>query len=308
MEIDGTVCFNETAVEGQSTYIFIQILNIMTTTTEGRQPTVDPQSDGGIIGKALTTVEQELEIATSEHAALESFQKRVAKIDPSHVTEGVSDSATPLVDARERNIQRQQQATQPALTRVKTAYCETVMSLNHYNTESEETYVESVAIEFGEEIAYALGGSAVFTNDLKERLLSVVGSALNEWHTFISQLTREKRALDQSVELIEDFREELNVIESRPLLDCSNTEIQRLHTDIRELERRCNDLVERRQTSDLHTTSTLHHSTTRQSLCDYLYQSLDVRYPILHEAATVSIRIDAVKSDIETYLDAKSGS
>jgi len=265
-------------------------------TTDGTQRPAGSARDRSAVPAAVDRIERESTILAAELDAFDAFRTRLSKIEPTA-------ASAPSCDGAHATGLRRDGERDAALARVRDAYRETVMAVDHYEDEYGESYAEHLESEFGAELACALLGAAPLSAVVHDRLLAAVSAAIDNRESARETLAREERALERGETRLRAIRDDLDAVESRPLLDCSPGELARLRDDVRALERRCDDVVADRQSGDLHTTATLHRDGAR-SLSGYLYGPLDVQHPLLYDAATVSERIARAQRRVETHLGA----
>jgi hypothetical protein len=172
------------------------------------------------------------------------------------------------------------------LRAVRTAYRETVMAVPHYEREYGDTLQGSVAAELGETLAGHVADGQVLTPALYDALVEASERARDDRGDFL-------RHLDQERESLREVGAELNEIESR-LAELArrvddaprSTHLGQLDETLAGLERQCTDLANRRQ-------ATIHGRSVRKiaglegaSLLQYLYASrIETVTPVLSDVA-----------------------
>jgi hypothetical protein len=271
--------------------------------------TVDRGSDGKDVPEfvdgvreARDEVRRERRILRAEADAFEAFRSRVRDVDAD--AESV-DSTGGASTASGALAARTDRASRSGSESVREAYVATVMDTAHYSAEYGDNYWESVATEFGDEIATALRQSAAVTPLLKERLLAAARNAeSNRWRT-LSAFEWEESALEDAAVVLGSVREELVAIRSRPFYGCSDDELRQLRADLRPLEERCQDVAVRRQAGDLEPPS-LRPSSASGSLNEYLYGSLPSTHPVLNAVGRASDLVAGTSRRIDRVLEAAS--
>ncbi|GGL66337.1 DUF7260 family protein [Halocalculus aciditolerans] len=256
-----------------------------------------------VVDAAKARVEHERGVIDAERDAFAQFRKRVDRLAPDGAKS--RESVTPSRSAARATMLDGSESTgQSALAAVRDAYRETVMATAHYDADYGDTYAESLAAEFGPELAHGLIGDGGFPAILRERLLAAVDSAVENRQRVRATLDREHRALTRAGETLAELREEVAAIDSRPFFDCDPDELRRLRADLTALDRQCDQLAASRQSGDLHTATTLPHANDHCSLSDLLYDDLDVQFPVLSATATTSERIHDARTRVERALTA----
>lgn len=251
------------------------------------------------IDPALQRIEAECDVISAEKAAFERFRTRVSKITPRR-----KPAATETTTATPQGTVLQQSAThdRPTLARIRRAYRETVMATDHYDAEYGDTYTESLTVEFGRDVAALLDGAGDFSPAIKDQLLTTISNAIDRRRAARANFHRERDALERAREVLDGLWEDVVAIESRPFPECTDDELTLLRDDLVDLGRRCDELVASRQTGELHTRAMRRDVAQRDTAPDYLYASLDVTYPVLHEAAIVSTRLNDLRSEISRWM------
>jgi len=262
------------------------------------------ESPGDIINRARAIIEREQRILHTEVEAFRAFHRRVDQIDS-------NTTATPNpfafkgqlfehIDSCLRTTTDDESSTETALMRVRLAYLGTVMAVPHYEEEYGNSYRESLNAEFGPGLASTLVDADGFTPISKEQLLSGVEAAIQTRIDALPALDREAATLIRATTIIDEIREELTAITSRPFFECEYDELEQLREDLDELNDRCEGLAERRQSGDLHNNTTLFNPPNTHILEKYPYGDTSTRYPILYTVAALSDRITTTKQHIMT--------
>lgn len=125
----------------------------------------------GNVSDASEVVRKELARTRAERDAFEEFHRRVEST-PATRGSAVLDSRHTTAAATAR------QGREPGnLPRVRRAYVETVMAVDHHDDEYDETLAESVAEEFGPEIGSLLVFGRSFTPIVKDQFLRAAGES-----------------------------------------------------------------------------------------------------------------------------------
>lgn len=229
-------------------------------------------------------------------ARLESFNARPPSTQPS------TTQSSPAIQAVTA-----QPVSGTETTAVRKAYEGTVMAVSHYDEDYGDEYHESIAEEFGEQLAIALERESTLTPLLKSQLQQAAQKAATEREQFLNPLDAEKEILSKTENKIEAIQEELTVIRSRPFFECPNEELKILDEDLSHLEEQCETLISARQSELRQQRRTLHLPTEFPHLALYLYQDLEVTYPVLATVATLSRNLKQVQEQIKTSLAISQG-
>jgi hypothetical protein len=239
------------------------------------------------IDAALDAVADERAAVQAEHEAFSAFDRRVA--DCSTVA---APSGPPLV--------ADPQPSGKSLERVRTAYAETVMSVPHYEAEYGDTVPESLAAEFGDDLAAALVGSTALTPELRDAVRAATDAARRERAEFLDVLDRESASLSTAADDVADLRAEMDALDDRPLSARSFDDLYDLWARVEELERRVDGIALRRQETIRGHRNDLPGVPT--DLCEYLYGELSASYPVLATLADLGGTLERAGRRVERTL------
>jgi hypothetical protein len=237
-----------------------------------RQPTID---------RALTRVEEEIDIVEAEREAFARFLARLedasaTAFDATGPTTGGGSTALTTGDARQSAELRQ----------IRQAYRETVMALPHYEREYGDTLRESLTEELGETLAGHLVDGRVLAPPIREALVAGVERARDDRGQFRGLLRRERASLDTVASDLNDIEARLVELEAQVSAASESGRLAAIDSTLAELEQQCTDLATARQ-------ETIHGRTARQvsgvdgcSLVGYLYGDMETTTPALSDAAS----------------------
>jgi len=241
------------------------------------------------IDDALDAVAAERATIRAEHDALSAFDRRVAEL------EAVTVSAGPSLLADQRQSDR-------SLERVRTAYAETLMAVPHYESEYDDTLAESLAAEFGDDLAAALLSGEALTPTIRNAVRAAAAAARDEREEFLDVLDREAASLEAAAADIDEVRAELRALDDGPLSAQRFDELRRRWQGVRDLEARVDGIGRRRQETIRSHRSDLPGVPT--DLSEYLYADLSSPYPVLATLATVGERLTGAQRRVERELAA----
>lgn len=228
------------------------------------------------IEAALAIVAEEIDIVGAERRAFESFLDRLEDCEPATQPAGATGS---LADSGVTSTLVGQSATSGGARQVPTAYRETVMAVPHYDSEYDDSLVESMRTEFGDDLASYVVSGTDLPPPVYDRLVAATERVIEDRDTFLSALQRERTSL-------EHVRDELTEIRRLAGLD-DGTENgpdatpSRSDERVRDLESRCESLSVRRQ-ERIHSRSVADISgVAEDSLTTYLYAELEATCPTL---------------------------
>jgi len=239
------------------------------------------------VNRARTAVAEERTSVAAERDAFEAFDRRVAEIS------AVATSSSPplLTDPRPSGA---------SLERVRTAYAETVMSVPHYEIEYGDTVAESLAAEFGDDLAAALVGGSALTPEFQDAVRAAAEAAEDEREAFLDVLDREDASLARAADDLSAARADLVALDDRPLSERSFDDLFDLWASVREVEARIDAVGMRRQETIRGRRVELPGVPT--DLAEYLYADCPANYPVLAAVADVGREARRARRRVERRL------
>lgn len=226
----------------------------------------------------------------SERDAFHEFERRLSEIP----------TAEPTTDLRGGGIQLlESQTAGTDLRQVEDAYRETVMSVEHYDQDYEETFLEHLESELGPGCAEAMGRESQLTPPLKESLQLASADVRERRMLFARALDEEERRLEQ----IGTFPEEIRPLPI-PTGEESFDELCLLHEELGNYERRAETLLSDRQ-DHLHRSWSGIARSNRidpKSLNHYLYESLSTTYPALKLLTETLTEIRSTRKEVDRQI------
>jgi len=252
------------------------------------------------IPDARRALRRERRILRAEADAFGRFCRRLAAVDVD--AESVAAQSGSVATLAERGLA--EGGDSPAGAAIRDAYVETVMDTPHYAAEYGDAYWESVASEFGAELAMALRQAARVTPLLRDQLLAAARRSKRSRKRLLSDISDEADALGAAERALDAAREDLVAIRSRPLYGCSPRELRRLLADLDGLEADCQALAVRRQSGDLEPKTVRVPDGSARPVNEYLYQSLPSSHPVLSAVSAVSDDVVTTAGRIRGVLSA----
>jgi len=230
-----------------------------------------------MIDRALSRIENELELAKTEREAFIQFLDWIEDIDPEgrEKIDSIGNDrliSSPLTETHSNG-----------LSEIQTAYRETVMAVPHYEREYGDTLVESLATEFGKTVAGQLVGGESLTPALYDALLAASHKARDDRDNFACLLRREHHSMQTIATELADVESRVDTL-SRQISTASDSEqLACIDDSLANLERQCTDLANCRQEL-IHGRSVAAFSgVDEQSLVQYLYADLETATPALSD-------------------------
>ncbi len=224
----------------------------------------------------------------TERDAFAGFAGRIASIEEANTTPSRVDGGTLLA---------QSAPDDGALREVRRAYQETVMGVDHFAEEYDESLAEHMAAEFDESLAVAVCGGQTFSPQMRRALVQQGTEARDRRSLLLRALDRELESLSTATETLTEVEESLSEIESRPQIERSFEWLSSSWDRLRALRAECSSLVEWRQEA-IHSETLARGPRGRSSLHSYLYQSLPVNHPVLADTATTLDRLERVERGV----------
>jgi hypothetical protein len=209
------------------------------------------------LATAESVLDQEYEEVDAERRAFEEFRERVAGIETIANASAIPATRAPLTENRSR-----------APERVRSAFRETVMAVEHYDEVYGESLVEHVAAELADELAAGLRRDAHlhFTPLFKRTLLTAIDSAIDQRETFCSILAGERESLTRSRDGLLTISDELDGTRVPAGAKIDLTEA-------------LDEIASQRQETFAGRTAS--PRTNGHDLCAYLYGDCNWTYPVL---------------------------
>lgn len=240
------------------------------------------------IRNALPKVREERKRTETERDAFGQFVDRVSELDAPEVRANGGVGLRNLMAVNTRRTDEQFEA-------VERAYRETVMAVPHYEEEYDESFEAHMRAEFGDEIATAVITGEQFTPRVKEALVQAGTEAREQRAIFLESLEQELDTLEETKATLTDIEAQLEEASARPLRERSFDSIAEMCLRIQRLEQRCERLINQRQ-ERIHNGRRFGLRTmTAEDFHTYLYQRLDVNYPVLSDGTELMGRLKAAK-------------
>ena len=255
------------------------------------------------IPMAREIVQTERQHTAAERDSFAEFGQRVAALDPPS-----SAGAHPQPQEQEQGSPRtmtprlNSPSTTDGVDEIQQAYREIVMGMDHYEQEYDEPLGVNLAAEFSEEFAVAITNNPQLTPHLQQTVVQAATAASVRRKEFIARLDDERTTLDEAHQTLATTGEQYERVTERPRYQQSAGDLQETHQQLTDCCSACEQLLDERQTqrSEGHTAEPridelvdLHH---------YLYQSLDVTYPVLADGTTLLDRCQTACRRVEDDL------
>jgi hypothetical protein len=250
--------------------------------------------DGQRLAQARTALRAERRRTAEEIQALRSFETRVREVETTSRVAGGRPAARASVVA----------GGPDGLGAVRDAYEATVMAVPHYESEYDDSYVESLAAEFSRDLAAALTDGTLFNAVCKDALLSAVDGARSVRGRFLELLTAESDSLEAAAETLTPVSAELSDLEDRAVGTAPYGMLDAYGARLAVLERTCETVAETRQATLFEQRRTSGLPTDAPDVPQYVYQTLPFDYPVMATVADCSAAIRRIRDDVDAAMDA----
>lgn len=255
------------------------------------------------IRSAIEVVATDRDRTVTERDAFARFADRISGLDVSSVDLNADYSQQPPAQTL---VAPASAATESQLARAREIYRETIMSVPHYTKDYDDSLPESLAKEFGPEVATAMTIGDHLTPHLRDRLIEATDEARDSRHAFLQGLNREHSALEAAEEDLTRLGTDLgDILSARSFDSWTNEDLVVARDHLHAHDRECDQLAADRQ-------ATLHEQrvpgTHRVDIefTAYLYGSLSVTYPVLTDIASLAKTLHTARHDVERALDSRN--
>jgi hypothetical protein len=178
------------------------------------------------------------------------------------------------------------------------------MSVPHYETAYGDTLADSLAVEFGEDLAAALVSGTALTPAVSDAVRAAAAAARREREEFLDVLDREADSLGDAADAVAAVESEFDSLrdslDERPPSDRSFDELHDLWKSLRDLEAQADGIGFRRQETIRSHRNDLPGVPT--DLTEYLYADLPASYPALASVADLADRLTSSRRRVERAL------
>ena len=248
--------------------------------------------------RARDRCDDERERTRTEARAFGQFARRVARIDVTPVR-GVQ---TQHASAGTVATSLAQPPDDRGLRDVREAYRETVMSVDHYEDEYDESLAANMTEEFDRDLATAVTDGGQLTPQVKRVVLECAFEARDRREEFLESLSVEADALVEAEDTLADVDETLVELNERPLIDRSYDELEEVWYQLGALSDRIETVLENRQATIHRSDGSSDRFTDPWTMYAYLYGSLPTSHPVLAEGARLLEEIQRAERRVADSL------
>ncbi|WP_435079341.1 DUF7260 family protein [Halococcus sp. AFM35] len=252
---------------------------------------------------AIETVKTDREWTTDERDVFATFTDRIADLDVA----AVNSSADELQQPSTRLLVPSPHASNTAasLEEVRDIYRETVMAVEHYADVYGDTLEESLAQEFGPEVATIVLTSDQLTPQLRERLVECSQQARESRHSLLQGLKSESNALETADAKLTRLGSDLDgIVGKHSFENWTDTELDGADERLRSRRHECEQLLTDRQITlseqRVPGTHRIDHGFN-----EYLYESLSVTYPVVTDTISLVDTLRTAQQSVKQALTAR---
>jgi hypothetical protein len=249
------------------------------------------------IREAQSVLGEERKRTAEERDALAAFQRRVSTLEATRPTAAGGEATSPTggnaTILAGGNVVAATRPPDGQLDRLTEAYRETVMAVAHYEEEYDEPIEVNMNAELGEEIATAVFDGGALTPQLKRGVLQQCDEGRARREELLEAIDREERRLSRAGRELHEIDAALEAERPEHVTRLSFEELSRRWDELGEVEGRCQDLIEERQTSPGADQFT--RGNTDLSFREYVYSSLPTAHPVLSDGTRLLDRIQETR-------------
>jgi hypothetical protein len=232
------------------------------------------------VPEARAVVREEHSRAKAERDAFERFRRRVASLDvtPTRMSDGGQTLGVGTLSVSEPPDER--------LSRVRDAYRETVMAVDHYGAEYDEPLATNLGAEFGEGVAEALVNGQTLTPALRSTLVEGASDASDRRAKLCRALDSEADTLRESAASLREVERTVEAADG-PTLSESYDSLTRRWNRLQEAEGTVEGVLAEQQSGLHEEYGVAPRLGGPVSLHEYLYADEAYTHPVLAEGANL---------------------
>ncbi|MFW6383958.1 MAG: DUF7260 family protein [Halodesulfurarchaeum sp.] len=185
------------------------------------------------------------------------------------------------------------------LGKVQEAYESSVMAVSHYEEEYGDTYVESLAEEFGPEIARTMVARRQFDGRQKSALLAAAADSVRRRTELIETLETEDASAARHADRLSSLAGTVTTLDAELASASSFGDYQAIWFRLADLESACGEIVETRQDVLIEQRERLSLPVEGPDVPSYVYAGLERTYPFLDATARILSAVDSLRRRAE---------
>ncbi len=174
---------------------------------------------------------------------------------------------------------------------VRRAYADTVMGVSHYADDYDDTYSESIAAEFGPDVASALLAGP-FTALCKRAVRAAASDARARRTQFLATLEDERQSLAVAERTLRQVSTGLESLAASSSSRGPFENLDAVRSTLVTMERRCKSVAADRQVAIQEHALTGSWRVDTSHVQEYLYADIESTYPVLATVADILLRIE----------------
>lgn len=255
---------------------------------------------------ARDALEEERTRTRDERDALRRFARRVSRIGAPSADRSTSANAAGPSEGNAGALALRSSGSDGRCRRIADAYRETVMAVPHYDEEYGDTLVESMSGELSREVAASVTGEGSFTPQLKRAVVEQSRRAAERRDALLDSLDDEEASLSEATDALADCERSVERYESARLLRYPFDDLLDGWERLGDHRETCREVISDRQRTLHDEIPSVRPDIDGMSFRQYLYQDLDVDYPVLADAACLLDRIEAVERTLVDVISRRT--
>lgn len=230
--------------------------------------------------RAVTCVDDERSILQSERAAFRELREFVRSTQPVSMSHGGAPTARTVVQSRGSTAE------------FVDVYRETVMEVDHYESQYGEPVEENMAMELGAETATAIQANTELNPLLHRKLQVAIDESIQQRSRLLDVLDGERTSLRRVLEDYQTIDRRIGEIPDCRADVAPFEELERHWNRLSDLEDCCEQSIRSRQQRIAERQTSALDLDNHVTFHDYLYGTLDSRFPVLETGLELLDRID----------------
>jgi len=161
-------------------------------------------------------------------------------------------------------------------------YRDTVMAVDHYEDVYGDSFEANISTEFGSDVLILISEATTFSPLIKQRLLEAAQQCIDCRRVFLEGLQDEFTTLKDAQSTVQEIRESISEFGSMEVQGATDTDLLDRYDTLHTLNDECQSWIQQRQEEiHAHRIEQSVDTDAYTDLCSYLYDELEVDYPIL---------------------------
>lgn len=254
---------------------------------------------------AVSALREERTEAAAEANAYSAFVRRVARMDPEPAgSTTASDGGTVARSGTAHRSAMVQGGAAPGLDGVVDAYRETVMAEAGMGSADDREVLADMAEELGGDLAGTVRRSERLTPQIRSALIRSGRSAATRREDLVDAVDREIEDVNDARSTFEDVAQRAGEVTGGGLDGRTYDELQGTWRTVRDLEERVETRLRDRQ-ERIHDEPFNRAGTPDDdpaALQSYLYEPVDVRFPVLADGTELVSRLRSARRRVESAI------